>query len=377
MPNTPAAVPAISVRGLSRRFGEVRAVDGLDLDIGPGELFFLLGPSGCGKTTLLRMLAGLEAPDAGEIRFAGRDVAGLPAHRRGAPMVFQHYALWPHLTVWDNVAFGLVERGLPKAERSPRVAAALERVGLPGYGRRRPAQLSGGQQQRVALARALVLEPGILLLDEPLANLDAKLRSEMREELGRLHRETEIAFVYVTHDQAEALSLADRLAVMDRGRLVALGRPEDLYHRPPNRFTAEFLGEANLLPGTVRELHQAAAIVDTPLGPWAATGETAGLEPRRPVQAAFRPEAVRPAEGEGAPPGGAGAPAANRFTARVLRARMTGATVTADLEAAARGGAVLPLRATWLSRPGARPQAGDVATFAVDGGAVTVLRETE
>jgi len=377
MPNPPPeAESAISLRSVTKRFGEVVAVDALDLDIRPGELFFLLGPSGCGKTTLLRMMAGLETPDAGEIRFFGRDMSGRPAHLRGAPMVFQHYALWPHLNVHDNVAFGLVERRTPKADIALCVDGALARVGLSGYGRRRPAQLSGGQQQRVALARALVLSPSLLLLDEPLANLDAKLRNEMREELGRLHRETDIAFVYVTHDQTEALSLADRLAVMDRGRLMALGEPAALYHRPPNLFTSTFLGEANQLPGAVREAHQAAAIVETPLGPWAATGGPLGLKWNDRAVCVFRPEAVEPVSADAAPGGGApgaAAPVGNRFGARVLRVRMVGATVTADLEASARGGGVLPLRATWLNRPGPRLRTGDSAVFAVDGGAVTAL----
>lgn len=366
--------PAIDIRGLSKRFGPVAAVDGLDLAVRPGELFFLLGPSGCGKTTLLRMLAGLETPDGGTIRFFGRDVASLPPHRRGAPMVFQNYALWPHLSIYDNVAFGLVERNVPKPEVARRTAAALVQVGLEGMDNRKPAQLSGGQQQRVALARALVLSPGILLLDEPLANLDAKLRHEMRDEIERLHAGTDIAFVYVTHDQSEALSLADRLAVMDRGRILAVGRPDELYHRPPNRFTATFLGDANLFPGTVREIHQAVAVVETVLGPWAATGELENLPWNSPVDCVVRPENIRPApeHPEADAPG-------NRFAARVLKLRVGGATVSAWLEASTRGGGVLPLRALWLNHPpGPRaPHAGmregEVRMFAVDGEAVTLL----
>ena len=211
---------SIEVRNVSKRFGTVTALDNVSFTVSAGELFFLLGPSGCGKTTMLRILAGLEEPDSGTICFNGRDIVSLPPHRRGAPMVFQNYALWPHFSVSDNVAFGLVERKIQRSEIQTRTQDALSRVGLEGLGERMPGQLSGGQQQRVVLARALVLNPEIVLLDEPLSNLDARLRSEMREEIEKLHRETDITFIYVTHDQTEALSLADRMAVMQGGRLI-------------------------------------------------------------------------------------------------------------------------------------------------------------
>jgi iron(III) transport system ATP-binding protein len=298
-------------------------------------MFFLLGPSGCGKTTLLRILAGLEQPDSGTIRIAGRDVAALPPHERGCPMVFQNYALWPHLSVTENVAFGLVERRVPRAETQERVRSALGRVGLDGLGARMPGQLSGGQQQRVVLARALVLDPPVVLLDEPLSNLDAKLRLEMREEIERLHSETDVTFVYVTHDQAEALSLADRMAVMNAGRLRALGTPQDLYHRPPNLFCADFLGEANAIDGRVTAARGSALEVETPLGTWLASPPAGGaLDRGAAVRCIIRPENVHPAAGDG-----------NRFEAAVERLRMNGSTTTVFLRA---GGT--PIKATILSQ---------------------------
>jgi iron(III) transport system ATP-binding protein len=336
-PSEPAARPAIEVRGLAKTFGEIVALDDVSFRVAPGELFFLLGPSGCGKTTLLRILAGLETPDAGTVLFDGADVAARPAHRRGAPMVFQNYALWPHLSVAENVGFGLVERGVSRAEIRRRVGEALARVDLPGLEKRLPGQLSGGQQQRVVLARALVLEPPAVLLDEPLSNLDAKLRHEMREEIARLHAETRITFVYVTHDQVEALSLADRLAVMDRGALAGVGAPRELYHRPPNRFCAEFLGETNLLPGTVAEAAGERLTVRTPHGAWRGVrGGSAELRAGAEALCAVRPEHLNP----GPAPAGA-----NGLTARVRETRMTGPTVTVDLEAGAQA-----LRAAVLNR---------------------------
>lgn len=209
---------SLSICGLVKRFGEVTALDRLDLEIAAGELFFLLGPSGCGKTTLLRAIAGFHLPDEGQIRFDGEEVTGLPPHKRDTGMMFQSYALWPHLNVYRNVAFGLEERRVPKAELKARVEAALAMVHLEGLGERRIHQLSGGQQQRVALARALVVRPRCLLLDEPLSNLDAKLRVEMRSEIRRLCKEHGLTTLYVTHDQKEALAMADRIAVLQAGR---------------------------------------------------------------------------------------------------------------------------------------------------------------
>lgn len=242
---------AIAIRGLSKRFGETTVLDGIDLQIQAGEMFFLLGPSGCGKTTLLRHIAGFHTPDAGSVWFGGRDVTHLAPHQRGTAMMFQSYALWPHLTVAENVAFGLEERRLPKAEITRRVGEALGIVQLDGMGERRIQQLSGGQQQRVALARALVVRPQCLLLDEPLSNLDAQLRLDMRGEIRRICKDFGLTAVYVTHDQEEALSMADQLAVMVSGRLAQCGTPLEVYRNPVSQVVAGFIGETNFLPASV------------------------------------------------------------------------------------------------------------------------------
>ena len=230
--------PSVELRGVTKRFGELVAVDDLELDLASGEFFTLLGPSGCGKTTTLRMIAGFERPDAGAIRIEGEDVARLPAHKRPTNTVFQSYALFPHLSVEDNVGFGLKRKRVSKAEIAERVAAELERVGLAAEAKRRPAQLSGGMQQRVALARALVNLPKVLLLDEPLGALDLKLRKGLQVELKRIQREVGITFVYVTHDQEEALTMSDRIAVMNRGRVEQIGSPEQIYDWPETTFVA-------------------------------------------------------------------------------------------------------------------------------------------
>ncbi len=242
---------AISIEALTKRFGGQAALSDVSLRIEPGELFFLLGPSGCGKTTLLRTIAGFVSPDAGKVLFDREDVTSLPPHKRRTGMMFQSYALWPHLSVARNVAFGLEEQGVPAAEREKRVREALASVRMESYAERRIGQLSGGQQQRVALARALVVRPRALLLDEPLSNLDAKLRLEMRSEIRRVCKEYGLTAVYVTHDQKEALSVADRLAVMSDGKIVQIGKPEEVYRRPQSRLVAEFMGETNILRGQV------------------------------------------------------------------------------------------------------------------------------
>jgi len=256
----------ITIREVVKRFSAVTAVDRADLAVRDGELFTLLGPSGCGKTTLLRLLAGFYQPDSGEIRFGDRVVSGLPPYERNIGMVFQNYALWPHMTVEANVAYGLKLRRLGTAEVAARLREGLRKVNLTGFESRYPGQLSGGQQQRVALARALVLNPDILLLDEPLSNLDAKIRVQVRAEIRKLQQELGITTIYVTHDQEEALSLSDRVAVMKDGRVLQIGAPKELYERPRTRFVADFVGTNNLVPGRVSERAGAELVVDTAVG---------------------------------------------------------------------------------------------------------------
>jgi putative spermidine/putrescine transport system ATP-binding protein len=242
-------VPAVRLEGIVKRFGDVTAVDGIDLEIHDGEFFSMLGPSGSGKTSTLRMIAGFEAPTQGTIWLHGRDVTGVPPFDRDVNTVFQDYALFPHMSVGDNVAYGLVVSGVPGAERRARVGDALRMVRLEGYERRRPAQLSGGQRQRVALARALVNRPRVLLLDEPLGALDLKLREEMQIELKAIQAQVGITFIYVTHDQEEALTMSNRLAVFNAGRIEQVGTPADVYEHPTSTFVASFVGTSNLLTG--------------------------------------------------------------------------------------------------------------------------------
>jgi spermidine/putrescine transport system ATP-binding protein len=248
---TPVAHPDVRLDRVVKRFDESVAVDGISLDVPRGSFFALLGPSGCGKTTTLRMIGGFEEPTEGRIFLGDQDVVGLPPYKRDVNTVFQSYALFPHMTIEDNVRFGLDRRRVAKAEASLRVREILELVGLTEFGRRKPKQLSGGQQQRVALARALVNHPRVLLLDEPLGALDLKLRKQMQLELKRIQHEVGITFVHVTHDQEEAMTMADSIAVMNQGRIEQLGPPHDLYERPQTAFVAGFLGVSNLLPGVV------------------------------------------------------------------------------------------------------------------------------
>jgi spermidine/putrescine ABC transporter ATP-binding subunit len=243
----------IELRDIVKRFGSLEAVSHVSLDIHAGELFTLLGPSGCGKTTVLRLIGGFHNPDYGEICFGGKDVTGIPPYERNIGMVFQNYALWPHMTVFDNIAYGLKLKKVSRAEIADKAAHALDLVNLKGLENRYPGQLSGGQQQRVALARALVLNPDVLLLDEPLSNLDAKIRLQVRAEIRKLQKELAITTIYVTHDQEEALTLSDRIAVIEHGKLLQIGSPWDLYERPANPFVADFIGINNLISGTVQE----------------------------------------------------------------------------------------------------------------------------
>lgn len=286
---------SITLRSVSKRFGATAAVDRVSLDIDPGELFFLLGPSGCGKTTLLRTLAGFYTPDEGTLHIGDQDITRLPPHRRHTGMVFQSYALWPHLSVFDNVAFGLEMRKLGRDEIRERVTTALATVRMSERADSKPNQLSGGQQQRVALARALVVHPQCLLLDEPLSNLDAKLRLEMRTEIRRICKEAGLTAIYVTHDQKEALSIADRLAVLDNGRIQQIGRPMDVYRQPESVFVAQFIGETNFLSGRVRERREKGLTVETDIGVLQSEGETP-FQTGDAVRVSIRPEAVQIAD---------------------------------------------------------------------------------
>jgi spermidine/putrescine transport system ATP-binding protein len=250
---TEAATADVRLESVVKRFDDAVAVDGISVEIPRGAFFALLGPSGCGKTTTLRMIGGFEEPTEGHIYLGDQDVVGLPPYKRDVNTVFQSYALFPHMSIEDNVGFGLERRGIPKDQLKGRVAEMLELVGLAGFAKRKPRQLSGGQQQRVALARALVNHPRVLLLDEPLGALDLKLRKQMQLELKRIQSEVGITFVHVTHDQEEAMTMADTIAVMNGGRIEQLGPPADLYERPATAFVAGFLGASNLLPGTVED----------------------------------------------------------------------------------------------------------------------------
>jgi spermidine/putrescine transport system ATP-binding protein len=290
---------AIELVGVAKRFhsrhGVVTAVDGIDLVIGEGEFFSLLGPSGCGKTTTLRMIGGFEEPTAGQILLYGQDVVGVPPNHRDVNMVFQSYALFPHMSVFDNVAFGLRRKGVDKRDLTGRVNEMLELVQLDEKSSRRPRELSGGQQQRVALARALVNRPRALLLDEPLAALDLKLRQAMQLELKRIQREVGITFVFVTHDQNEALTMSDRLVVMNKGRIDQLGAPRDVYERPRTRFVAGFIGTSNIITGTVRTLDGSTAVLDTDADESVVAHDAAGIgaAPGRPLDITIRPEKIQ------------------------------------------------------------------------------------
>jgi iron(III) transport system ATP-binding protein len=343
---------AIGINQITKVFtpGASPAVDHISLETEPGELFFLLGPSGCGKTTLLRMIAGFIEPTSGQISFDGRDVTYLPPNRRNTGMVFQSYALWPHMTVEANIAFGLTIRKVSKVESARRVAEALEAVRMTEYAARKPNQLSGGQQQRVALARALVVRPDVLLLDEPLSNLDAKLRIELRSEIRRICKESGITTVYVTHDQKEALSMADRVAIISRGQVVQLGPPSNLYRKPASKFVAEFLGETNFLTAKM-----AAGSLETEAGRLTTSQKTPTTGE---CLVSIRPEALRLSSS-----------GANRIRGRVVESTYLGelAHYTIELEGGRR------LKVADLNPAMAGPAPGSDVDLSVDPSDVVVI----
>ena len=347
-------MPGITITGLTKRFGQVGAVVGLDLAVRPGELVALLGPSGCGKTTTLRLVAGFLAPEAGEIRVGDRVLSSpalvVPPERRRMAMIFQSYALWPHMTVAQNVAYGLRFAGVGRADRDRRVDEMLRAVQLGGYGARYPGELSGGQQQRVAVARALVVEPEILLLDEPLSNLDASLREEMRFEIRRLHERFAITTLYVTHDQAEAMVISDRVAVLREGRVVQIGPPEELFEHPRTRFVAEFVGKTNLIDAVADGARSVAR------GDLRLRVAVDGLAPRAPVVVSIRPHQI--AIGPAASPRADGE--ANVLAGTVVRASYLGEAV--DYQVALDGSDVV-LRVTGPAPARVRP--GEPVTVTV------------
>jgi spermidine/putrescine transport system ATP-binding protein len=298
-PSAGPGEPSVRLEGVIKKFGDFVAVRDLDLDVAEGEFFTLLGPSGCGKTTTLRMIAGFEEPTEGRVQIDGADVVDLPAHKRPTNTVFQSYALFPHLTVGENVAFGLRRKKVPKDEIEGRVQGELERVGLASEINRRPNQLSGGMQQRVALARALVNLPKVLLLDEPLGALDLKLRKGLQVELKRIQREVGITFVYVTHDQEEALTMSDRIAVMNHGRFEQVAEPEDVYERPATTFVAGFIGVSNLMPGEITSTNGQRARVKLDSGPEIEVPPVDGVGVGERIYAVVRPEklVIQPSNG--------------------------------------------------------------------------------
>jgi spermidine/putrescine transport system ATP-binding protein len=360
---SPEPLPAIEAQDLWRRFGAVEAVAGVSLSIRRGEFFSLLGPSGCGKTTLLRLIAGLEQPDSGHLRIGGADMLAVPAHKRPVNTVFQSYALFPHLSVHDNVAFGLKMKKVAAARIAERVGNVMALVQIEDLARRRPAQLSGGQKQRVALARALVNEPDVLLLDEPLGALDLKLRKQLQVELHRLQRRLAITFVHVTHDQDEALTMSDRIAVMNRGRIEQVDESQALYERPRTRFVAQFVGSCNLVPGKVTRVEAGHAMVQTQIGVLQVRLRGTST-PSGDVTLAIRPEKVCRDNGS--------VPAPNQVQARVEELIYSGAETQYRLEA---GGVKLTAVELNAQQPRPNVSPGEYARYCLPPEALVLLSD--
>ncbi|PZQ83793.1 MAG: ABC transporter ATP-binding protein [Ancylobacter novellus] len=346
--------PLLHLDNVSKRYGAVRVLDGIDITVADNEFLTILGPSGSGKTTILRIIGGFEGIDGGRLMFEGRDFSAVPINRRPFNTVFQDYALFHHMTVAENVGYGLKVRGRPKVEIAERVAEVLDTVGLGTFGGRYPAQMSGGQRQRVALARAIICEPRLILLDEPLSALDVELRAQMQRFLKSLQRRLGIAFVFITHDQEEAIALSDRIIVVNQGRIEQEGAPEELYRRPRTLFTASFLGDNNLIPGTLAAVDGRLCTVDTAAGRLGATVDGPAPVPGSAVLLAVRPEHVRLDADPAAPDG---------LPAEVADVRFLGANVMIELLAPALPGAVIKVRrladgAVAGLRPGASVRLG-------------------
>ena len=355
---------AVELTHVTKAFGTTLAVNDVSLKIEKGEFFFLLGPSGCGKSTFLRTVAGFYKPDTGELRFDDTIMNDVPPHQRNTGMVFQNYALWPHMSVAENIEYGLTLRKLEKAERNEKITRALGMVQMEDFRDRAVNTLSGGQQQRIALARALVIEPSVLLLDEPISNLDAALRQQMRDEIKQIHDRTNITMFYVTHDQVDALSMADRMAIMQDGVIIQVGTPREVYKFPKNAFVASFVGETNFISGKVEQASNSSATIETPAGRLHSTTIYHELTQGTPVQCSIRPEALIIDNDQNG-----GNPIENRITAKVTAVNYLGRVEEYQLMAPAG----IPLKAVHYNPGTETKKPGDTVQLAISAEAVIPL----
>ena len=354
---------AVELTHVTKAFGTTLAVNDVSLEIENGEFFFLLGPSGCGKSTFLRIVAGFYKPDTGELRFDDTVMNDVPPHQRNTGMVFQNYALWPHMSVAENIEYGLTLRKLEKAERNEKIVRALEMVQMENFRDRAVNTLSGGQQQRIALARALVIEPSVLLLDEPISNLDAALRQQMRDEIKQIHDRTNITMFYVTHDQVDALSMADRMAIMQDGVIIQVGTPREVYQFPKNAFVASFVGETNFISGKVEQASNGSVTIETPAGRLHSTTVYHELTQGTPVQCSIRPEALIIDNDQNG-----GNPAENTITAKVVAVNYLGRIEEYQLIAAD-----IPLKAVHYNPSTETKKPGDTVQLAISADTVIPL----